>query len=216
MDILELYSSMDQNNRITFVLSFIGALAWIPSIVQLVVQVFEKVSIHKRKIKMNIVDIQTLSSAKVTNAYNTKCLEGSILVLAVNMFIADVSFFANEVYGKVYIGTTGKTVVKNACLVDGEIVAKFDVGEKILDIPDENNFNLHREIICEKDNVRVLPFMVEDVVNLSVRGIEKIEIIFEGKEKKKVVIKNQDFPQFNHMGFLKKRMIFKGSDIIYR
>lgn len=214
--IKEYLSSLDNNEITTLILSIIGALAWIPSLIQLSIQLIGYIKKHKRKIKMNVVDIKDIGKATVGDAYKTREKDGTILLLAANVFVPKESYYSEDIEVTAFIETTGKTQLRKGILIDGEIIIHSEKESKLLNIPEENNFNLHREIICESDNVRAFAFMFEDSV-FSIRSIQKLEILFKGKPNKKVVLHSYDFPVFNHMGYFAKHMEhIKSTNKIYK
>ena len=137
---------------ISFVIGIIGAAAWIPTLVG-------SHKIKKRKIIGIVVDHRVISDAKVKNAAGVEKAKGTILMLAVNWFIAHESFFIHNCKTEV---TLNDDKVYTGDIVDGSFVEHTDGVDATFLCPKEYNFNLHREIIAEKDNIRIVSLMIKN------------------------------------------------------
>ena len=95
-------------------------------------------------------------------------------------------------------------VVVKAIITDGSLTIHRKNNIDIeFGLPSEYNFNLHKEILSERDNIRIFEIML---IDSSVERIEDIEcIIFEFKNsecKKRIVLNAKAFPDFNKARFL--------------
>lgn len=184
---------------LALVISLVGAAAWIPAIVNWV-------GIKRRKIRGTIVDHRILENGEVYDSTRDQTEKGTILMLAINFFVSYESFFAKDYDINVRLKNGGDL---KGILIDGKITEKsLDGGKGVFICPQEYNFNLHREIIADRDNIRILPMMIKSANFSSVDEIEYIEFIFMndmvGKKaaKKSVIFSSGDFPKFNHMRFI--------------
>lgn len=176
------------------VVGIIGALAWAPIIISFIKE-------KTRKINANLVDYRIIHSANVTGA-NGEYLKGTILVLGLNFYVALKSFFAKRMEIKIKLNSGVET---NCELLDGDLMEHRDDGDYDLFVPNEMNFNLHREIKCGKDNVRIIPILAQDLNFNEIDEIEEIRFaLYEGKTHKTVVVRYSDIPNFNRMHLIDK------------
>ncbi|MGN0524233.1 MAG: hypothetical protein ACI4XC_02735 [Eubacterium sp.] len=187
---------------LTLILSIVGALAWLPHIVELIRK-------KCRNISANVVDYELITDSKAYNHNDTKSITGSIVLMAVNMFIPYESFFVEQYNITVNLKSGSKA---DSIIVDGDFTIHTDNGDILFSVPDEYNFNLHKEIIHDKDNIRILKIMLKSTKINVVEEIESFEIVLKNKgDEKTVNIKLDDLPEFNKMNFLsnfKERGIF--------
>lgn len=180
--------------ELSLILSIIGALAWTPGIIKLI-------QIHRRKICSNIVDFDIITNAKTSSYDNKKHLNGTLVIIAANFFISDRSFFITnyDINVKLKSGT-----MSNAILFDGSVtVNRLSENERIFSLPKKYNLNLHKEIICEKDNIRILPLMLKNATINNIDEIEYVEMTFVNNRIKKTIrYDSKDFPDFNKGDFI--------------
>ena len=209
---------MDEMNIIETLFSFfdfetllalIGAAAWIPTIYKNKEEKEEKERIENRKIEMNIFDYVLIDKVSKETC-NDIHVNGSLLMLAVNLYIPDKSFFAKSCTIKLDLvnGFSGYGYI-----VDGSFKILNRKGTKKLNIPHEYNFNLHREIIHDKDNIRIIAI---EIPNKSIQDIANINgikfTLTDRKNQKDIVITTQDFPCINTSDFLDK---FRDEKILF-
>ena len=186
--------------------SIVGAASWIPTMKK-------NSEIKKRKITGTIVDYRVISDAEVENAEKTEKANGTILMLGLNLFIAHESFFAHNCKIEVELKDEKKY---NGKIIDGTLIEKSNGVRSPFSCPKEYNFNLHREIIAEKDNVRIIPFIVENANFKSINEVQQISIVLENdsdgsKYSKTIVFPSENFPGFNHMKFIAEYFYIPGT-----
>jgi hypothetical protein len=196
---------------LSFVVSIIGAASWFPVL-------SKSRKIRKRKIIGTIVDHRVISDAKVQNASGVEKAKGTILMIAVNLFVAHESFFVYDCKAEVQLHD-GKVYKGN--IVDGVLSEKTSGTTATFTCPKEYNFNLHREIIAEKDNIRIISLMIENSDFHCVDEVQQIKFIFEsGAEKalcsKTVIFTRADFPELNHMNFIDSLFLKPGTISTFR
>ena len=196
---------------LSFIVGLIGAAAWIPTVVSYY-------KIKKRKIVGNIVDYRVIADAEVENAEKTEKANGTILMLGLNLFIAHESFFAHNCKIEVKLKDDKKYTGK---IIDGTLIEKSNGTRSTFSCPKEYNFNLHREIIAEQDNVRIIPFIVEDATFKSINEVQQISITLKNdsdgsKYSKTIVFSSENFPGFNHMKFISEHFSAYGTVSTFR
>lgn len=180
-------------NATAFVSTVAALAAWIPFVV-------ERISLKRRKLSATVVDYRIIEDASVFDSRGENKITGTILILVMNCFVTEKSLFAKDYKIKVFLNEDTQA---NGIVFDGETKEKYNGREKILEIPVEYNFNLHREIVHDKDNVRVFPLLFRNVAFDSVTSIEKIVFEFKGnKETKTLIIEQKDIPVHNRMGLI--------------
>lgn len=169
-------------------------------IVALVPLAAEHIKIKKRKIYANVVDYSIVTNATVSNYDNTEKANGTLLLLAVNLFVPYKSFFVEryEITAKLKSGTIAKAII-----TDGDLTIHKNNRDVEFILPSDYNFNLHKEIICEKDNIRIFEIMLINSAITTKDDIDNLEFVFENKKcKKKLLLKTNELPNFNKMRFL--------------
>ena len=170
-------------------------------LVALVPLIIDCIKVRKRTIFVNVVDYNIITNAKVSNCDNSESKEGTFLLLAANLFVPDKSFFVEEYE----ISATLKSgTVSKAMITDGTFTIHNNNKKDVeFVVPSMYNFNLHKEIICEQDNIRIFQIML---LNSNIKGIDEISSInFSFKNKgcsKNITIETTPFPNFNKMKFL--------------
>ncbi|MCI9333053.1 MAG: hypothetical protein HFG05_12945 [Oscillibacter sp.] len=186
----------------TLVLSIIGASAWLPIIATPIINTL-------RKIQVALIDCEVLTSG-IAISYDKKEKHGTILLLALNLYVESVDFFPTDISAKVKLLSGA---VSNAVLLDGStVVSNNGNGTKSkFKIPLEWEWNISRTIHHNSDNVKVVAFLVENIAFQQAQDIGTIKIILRsGKLSKKTIeINNSQFPHFNSSG-----MLFKYSEVL--
>lgn len=180
-------------------LSLIGAAAWGPSLFELWLRFKERLAIRNRKIDVSTIDVYS-ETKEIDNEKS-----GFILLLMVNMFIPEKSFFIEKAIANIrFCGNRNKKVK----LIESSIISVTKKMDIPIFIPNEYNFNMHREIICERDNIRIIAFEIDEIVNSNIGNIEELELVFEGFEgKKKVVITGEELRNHENTNVLLKTQI---------
>lgn len=192
----ELFSML---NEIDPFLSIIGAAAWIPAILQYVESNKEKQKLADRKIEMSVFDFAITTNVCKKN-FQGDLIYGSLLVLAVNLYVPDKSFFAKNSHICIKFRESNP---RYAYIVDGNFEMCNGKITRHLPIEQEYNFNLHREIIHDKDNLRTIAIFIPDKEISCCNRID--EIIFtlsDEKNDKTIVLTKADFPIINNSTFL--------------
>ena len=141
-----------------------------------------------------------MNNGNISDSNYENKINGTILVLALNCFVSEKALFAKDYSIEACIKVTTKTT---GIVFDGMVTEKENEIKKTLTIPDDYNFNLHREIVQDKDNVRIIPFLLKNVMFDDIKDVNYIKITLQGnKETKTLLIEQEDFPVYNRMGFL--------------
>ena len=158
---------------------------------------------------MTVLDAKILTDGVGVSAYQRKEKRGTIIMLALNLYIKSTTFFAKDINVKVKL--------KSGALLCSEILDfstltsnNNDGTKSIFDIPFEQEFNVCRTIHNSCDNVKYISLLVENGDFNKISDIE--EIIFKfcyGKKhnwlsKNTVSIKYSDFPTFNTTRLMEK------------
>ena len=163
------------NNGMSIV-SIVAALAaWAPFF-------FEHWIVKRRTPSCVVVDYKIMEDGGVSDSNRENKIEGTILVLALNCFVSKKALCAKEYSIEACVRGETKT---SGVLFDGEI--KELNTNRIMAIPNEYNFNLHREIVQDKDNVRIFPFLLKNVAFSDIKDIDYIKITFKGNEETKTL-----------------------------
>ena len=182
---------------ITIISIFAALAAWVPFML-------ERWRVKKRIPSCVVVDYRIMDQGSVSDSNRENKIDGTILVLALNCFVSEKALFAKDYTIEACVKKDTKTV---GILFDGEITEIEGVTKKkkALNIPDEYNFNLHREIVQDKDNVRILPFLLKNVAFDDIKDVDYIKVTIKGNKETKILrIQQSDFPIYNRMGFLHK------------
>jgi len=117
---------------------------------------------------------------------------GCIMILALNIFLYEKSFFPHKVSCKIKMKNGSKIY---APMFEGGI-AYTDTNTPPryheFQFPNEYNMNLNRVIESNKDNLRIIPFFLTDVNLQSFENIEKITIYLKGNILSKKIVFNTD------------------------
>jgi len=180
---------------LALVLGLVGAFAWAPIIIDWIL-------ICHRKIYTNVVDDYMVTEAWVTTEDKKQTMKGTVLLIATNLFVSKKSYFVDNynISVKLKSGTVSKAII-----TDGSISINTPQGIEYFRMPADYNFNLHREIISDKDNIRIFQVFLVNTQISNVHDIESITFNFKNNTtSKELVIETADFPRFNRMKFLSK------------
>lgn len=187
------------NETITTILSIIGAAAWIPVI-------FSPIINHFRRLQVTILDSRILTNAFVVSAGRKEQKNGTILMLALNLYINKVTIFAKNI--SAIITLKNGTELKSELLDFSTLKSHNDDNTTSSFYPDrEVEFNISRTVHENVDNIKYVAFLVENgKFQSSIDDIKTIEIRLKcGKcFSKKSTVKNRDFPRFNSTRLIEK------------
>ncbi len=117
---------------------------------------------------------------------------GCILILALNIFIYQKTFFPYKITCKIKLKNGSKIY---APMFEGDIgysdtntppnYHKFIFDEK-------HNMNTNRVIMSNKDNLRIIPFFLTDINLQNLENVEKISIRLKGRILSKRIILNPE------------------------
>lgn len=191
-DAISIVKDVLETVELSDVIAFIGAAAWIPAIVQIIYSVREKNETKNRTISMQIIDTKLFYGVSIYECGKTvvSSKSGSVVLLATNMFVPEKSFFVDSYSIKLKLENIDKPIT--AKIIGNVDIIKDNIKTNKITIPVKYNFNLHREIICEKDNIRVFAIFVENHNVVSEENIEDIEFEFKGSEDIKTVTFNDE------------------------
>ncbi len=194
-------------------LAIIGAAAWIPALRINKQEKEEKEEIKNRAIEMSLFDFLLIDNTS-KETYPGNYYNGSLLLIAANLYIPDKSFFAKTCTIRIDF-CNGDS--QHGYIVDGTFRVLNGRDSKELNIPKEYNFNLHREIIHDKDNIRILAIAIPNREVQNMGNIDAIEFTFKDKHNEKhVVIASKDYPYINNSNFLddfrKNTVIFSSNN----
>ena len=182
-------------------LSIIGAAAWLPIIITPILHLFNKIHI-------TVLTVGLVINTTVQPLYQHELKSGSCIMLAVNLFIKNTTFYAEKIEAVV--------TLKNGNSYNGEItdfstIVYFEntIKTKRIDIPIEHEINVSRTIFSGCDNIKCMALFVERGKINDPTDIEKIKITFKSKRgigifsSKSVTIQKSDFPKLNSSLFFR-------------
>ena len=187
-----------KQEMITLILSILGALAWIPIVGTAVVD-------HFRCLKIVPLDSRILTNAEGISAGRKSKKNGTILMLALNVFIKKTTIFAKGIYLTVIL--KNKTKLQAELLDFATLSSKNNNGTtSFFVIPEGLELNSYRTIKADEDNLKFVAFLVESEAFQSIDDIEKLEFTVQYGIllKKKVTVTNGEFPKFNSTRLLEK------------
>ncbi len=169
-------------------LSLIGALAWLPIVVELLMNLFRRV----HGVYLDRHFIHDLKFTKVRNGKKT-VKTGMVLILAINLFVYKQSFFPKKINCCVTLKNGAK---HHSTLYEGGIGysdTEEPLRKYVFSFPQELNMNMKRAIFANQDNIRIIPFFFENLNMSNDENIKKIVITFHGRIfNKKLTVKNTD------------------------
>lgn len=179
----------------TEILSVVGAAAWLPII-------FSSILNYFRRIHITVLDSRVLTNAFCMATERKQKKEGTILLLATNMFIKNATFFARKIIVDVKLknGACLKTEILD---FSGITSNNSDGTESTFDVSVKNEFNISRTLFPNEDNIKYIAVLVESANLSKADEIDEITIrlcpsrIFNNVFVKKITIKFEDFPTFN-------------------
>lgn len=187
-----------KQETITLILSVLGALAWFPIIGSAVID-------HFRKLRVVPLDSRVLTNAEGISAGKKSKKTGTILMLALNIFIKKTTIFAKSISLTVIL--KNKTKLQAELLDFATLSSNNNDGTtSVFVIPEGLELNSYRTIRADEDNLKFVAFLVESGTFQSIDDVEKLKICVQYGVwfKKKVTITNEDFPRFNSTRLLEK------------
>lgn len=170
------------------VLAIIGAAAWIPILIEIILKVFRR--IHCVYLDRHIV--YNVTNTSFDNGRMSQST-GMVLILALNLFVYDKPYFPKDIKCEVKLknnavhkGIWRESVIQYTDMQNPPKMHRFI-------FPDQSNINFYRSLIPNTDNVRILPFFIENINMPSDDNIKSITLKFKGRIlTKKIVIKHED------------------------
>lgn len=178
---------------ISLILSIIGAAAWIPIIINSAIEAF-------RKIHFVYLDRKIIPDVTETKIINGETIQkkGMNIIFGLNLFIYGKPYFPHKVSCEIvlkdgpvhkansYEGTIRYTdTIKqpNNIITNTKYVFVF---------PLNVNININRAVHSNIDNIRILPFFIENLNLQSDGNIKYIKIKFKGRFLTKSIILNSN------------------------
>ena len=159
-------------------------VALLPAIINIVVNWFCKMYC----VFLDEHFVYNVNDAKIIKEGKFVSQNGSVLILGLNMFLYGRSFFPYKI--------TCKLKFKNG----SEIISKMYEGEigysdtnnppqkHVFKFGNELNMNTNRLIVSNNDNLRIVPFFLDDVNIQNLENVKKIVIKFHGHILKKKLV----------------------------
>ena len=186
----------------TEILSIVGALAWIPIL-------FCPIINYLRVMQGTLLDCKILTNGKGVSAGQKEKKQGTILMIAINLFINKVTIFAKFISIKVKL--------KNGAVLNTELLDfstlesnNDDSTKSVFMVPIEYELNVSRTIHCNVDNIKFVSFLVESASFSSIDEVDEIVMRFYyfGNRcklfSKKVTLVSSEFPRFNTSGLIRQ------------
>ena len=176
----------------TTIASVVGAAAWIPIIIKPICNYF-------RKIHIAPLDIRILTNAFGVSANRKEKKQGSILLLALNIYIKELPLFARNISATVILKNGAK--LKTELLDFSTLTSNNDDDTKsIFNIHISQELNITRTIHPNIDNIKYVSFLVESANFRKPEEIDIIKLSLGGNKwwnRKTVKISCDEFPTFN-------------------
>ena len=174
-------------------LAFIGALAWLPVLIEITLNLFRK---------LHFVYLDKHFVYNVSATFNNNDVSttkgGMVFIMALNLFVYKYSFFPKKINCSLELKNGAKHKAK---LYEGGLGysdTEQPPNNHMFYFPESFNMNTNRTIFAEQDNIRILPFFFENLNMNNDENINQIKLTFYGRFfKKKIVIKNADCEQMN-------------------
>ena len=187
-----------KQETITLILGILGALAWLPIIGSAVTD-------HFRKLRIVPLDSYVLTNAKGISAGKKSKKTGTILMLALNLFIKKTTIFAKSILLTVEL--KNKTKLQAELLDFATLSSNNNDGTiSTFEIPQGSGLNSYRTIKADEDNLKFVAFLVESGSFQSIDDVEKLKftIQYGAWFKKNVTVTSDEFPTFNSTKLLEK------------
>lgn len=169
-------------------LALIGALAWLPVLIELTLNLF-------RKLHFVYLDKHFVYNASATFKNNgvSTTKGGMVFIMALNLFVYKYPFFPKKINCLLKLKNGAKHKAK---LYEGGLGysdTEQPPNNHIFCFPDGFNMNTNRAIFADQDNIRILPFFFENLNMKNDENIKQITLTFYGRFfKKKIIMKNAD------------------------
>ena len=176
----------------TTIASIVGAAAWIPI-------TFKPICNFFRHVHITPLDLRVLTEASATSAYNKEKKHGTIILLALNLYIKEVPLFAQKISASVIL--KNGTKLKTELLDFSTLTTNNDDNTKsIYQVPISQELNITRSIHPYVDNIKYVSFLVENADFRKPEDINMIKLCL-GSNKwwmtKKINISYCELPKFN-------------------
>ena len=141
------------SNNWSEILSVIGAAAWLPIVLKVLIDYF-------RKIHMTVLDSRILTDAFGVSAGKRQRKDGTILMFVANMFIKNTTFFARniEIVVELKNGTKLKTEILDFSGIESN---NSDGTRSVFNVSIDKEFNISRTLYADQDNIKYVASMKE-------------------------------------------------------
>lgn len=181
----------------SFILSILGAAAWLPIIATPLVDA-------RRKISASLLECRILTNGIGVSAITEEKKVGVLVMLVVNIFRKNVDYYPTSIQA-VFKSKDGRTY--NAEILDfSAITSNNEDGKTHFSIPVDMEFNVSRTIRGNADNIKAVAFLVEGAAFKSLSEIQEIciNLNFGRWNSKTIKILAPDFPRFNSTRILSR------------
>lgn len=178
---------------ISLVLSIIGAAAWIPIIVNSLIEAFRKIHFVylDRKIISDVIETKTVNGEIIQK-------KGMNIILGLNLFIYGKSYFPHKVSCEIVLkdGPVHKANNYEGAIRYNDTIKQpnntITTIRYVFVFPLNVNVNINRSVHSNMDNIRILPFFIENLNLQSDENIKYIKIKFKGRFLTKSIILNSN------------------------
>lgn len=174
----------------SFILSVLGATAWLPILITPLVNIC-------RKISVSLLECRILTSGIGISAITNEKKVGVITLLVVNLFREGADYYPTTIQAAFKL-KDGRTY--SAEILDfSSITSNYGCKKTMFSIPIDMEFNVSRTIKSNADNIKAIAFLVEGAVFSNMSEVQEIRIkLCAGRFNNKVIrIVASDFPRFN-------------------
>lgn len=174
-------------NAFSFILSIVGAAAWIPIIVNYLIETLRKVHFVylDRRIIFNATDYSNINGKQVKRT-------GMDIILGLNLFVYGKPFFPKNISCEIKLkdGPVHKASIYNGTIGYNDLATQQ---HHTINVSPNFNMSINRSIQSNIDNIRILAFFIENLNLQTDENIEFIKIYFKGRFfKKKIILNSND------------------------
>ena len=178
---------------LSLVLSIIGAAAWVPIIINSIIEVFRKIHYVylDRKIISDVVETKNVNGTVIQK-------KGMNIILGLNLFVYGKPYFPHQISceivlkdGPVHTANNYEGTIRYTDTIKQPNNISMPI-RYVLFFPFNVNANVNRAVHSNIDNVRILPFFIENLNLQSDDNIKYIKIKFKGRFFTKSIILNSD------------------------
>ncbi len=190
---------MNDVYKITLLISIIGACAWLP-------EIWKLVKYSHSKLEAALIDIIHIKDFTLTP--QNKELEpkkGQMVVLAIVFFNYYKSFFIRDFQIEIILYRNGETARK---AIIGNVVNYYQGEERMrLALPFKSNLFANPLIMSGKNNIRIIPCLLENISSdkISMHDIKEIKFTYESQvifRRKKIIKVKCDADRFSNPKYI--------------